>query len=146
MSYWEIFWAGSVGRIMRWILFLPVGLTVVFLLTLIPPLFYFWAMSYKIDMSLGSIMLAIFAVSMAFSLLSLWVGAVYYSAVFSCLIVAPNPKVASVIYGTMYVLFLVINPLYTQLSSGYHFMQVIYTIAVAIIHTVGIVSAYHDDM
>ncbi len=140
------FWDKQIGRVIRWVVFLPTGFVLAFLLYYIPIFAVAYAMSYDIEMTLFSIMLAIFLVSIALVLVNFWFIGVYSVPMLSCGLIAPNAKVASIIYGTFYVFNTIIGGQLPMLFSyEKNWWLIIYSVVFSIIHFVGIVFAYKSD-
>ncbi|MCG8345303.1 MAG: hypothetical protein MI685_09135 [Chlorobiales bacterium] len=140
------FWDKQIGRVIRWIAFLPTGFALAFLLYYIPIFAVAYAMSYNIEMTLFSIMLAIFLVSVALGFMSFWFMGVYSVPMLCCGFIAPNAKVASIIYGTFYVFNTIIGGQLPMLFSyEKNWWLIIYSVVFSIIHFVGIVFAYKSD-
>lgn len=135
------FWDKQIGRAIRWVAFLPIGYVLAGLLYAIPIFAAAYAMSYKVEMTLFSIVIAVFLVSIALALINFWFVGVYSVPVLACGLIAPNNKIASVIYGTLYVF----GQLQIFFLPEKNWWVIIYAGVFSIVHFVGIVSAYNND-
>ncbi|MFU8857466.1 MAG: hypothetical protein ACNA8S_10750 [Deferrisomatales bacterium] len=135
------FWESGVGRLIRWLAFLPIAFFLISLLQTIPVRTVFWAANYIPDLNLLTLILAIVAVSLIGTAGWFWVLGVSMTPVFACGVIAPNAKVGSVIFGTLYCL---IQGLFLLgvLSSGAHWVFKGYQLVFGLIVLGGTIGAY----
>ena len=99
------FWNSAIGKLCRWVLFLPIGIIAAALLESIPIIAFQVAANVELRFTLLTLIVGIFVATLVFSALAYWFIAVFAVPSLACSRIAPNPKVASVIFGTLFVLF-----------------------------------------
>ena len=100
----QSFWQTGFGRFIRWLVFLPIGGILVSILQALPPLAVLWAWEYKLEFNLLTLLIGIFVVGFLGTIGSLWVVGLGMTPYLSCKVIAPNNKVGSVIFGTLFCL------------------------------------------
>ena len=131
------------GRIIRWLVFIPVGFLLVGILQALPPFAVMWAHSYRPEFSFLTIILAIIVVSILGTVGWFWLLGVWATPMLSCRIIAPHPQVAAVIFGTLFCLHQ--GAFLLGLLSRARWGLAIYHFIFCAIVVVGVVSAYKGD-
>lgn len=140
----QSFWQTVFGRVIRWLLFLPVGFILVSILASLPPMALALAWGYKPEFSFLILIAAIFVVSIGGTIFCFWVGGVWMTPYLICRVIAPNNKVGSVIFGTLFCLYWVINILMSFLGDA-SWVLIIYQMVFVGIVIGGTVMAYQDS-
>jgi hypothetical protein len=138
------FWQTGFGRFIRWLVFLPIGCVLVAILQALPPLAVRLASGYKPEFSCLVLLLAIVAAGMLIPICSMWFMGVWMTPYLSCRLIAPNHKVGSVIFGTLFCLFQGIFIL-TLFGGDYSWVEILYQILFTAIVIGGTVAAYKDS-
>jgi hypothetical protein len=99
------FWQTLLGRIIRWMVFLPIGFGVAALLEAVPLLGAQWAAGVELKLTLLSLLGGLIALSILGTVVPMWFMAVYTWPTVVCAVLAPRAPVAAVIFGTLFVLF-----------------------------------------
>ena len=136
------FWHTTTGKVLRWILFLPVGLVAASVLEVIPIFSYRFASTVELRFTLLTLIIGIVVVSFLFTFVLLWFMGVFFTPTLSCSLIAPTPKVASVIFGTLFVLFqaLTLLPMFVTDDTGWGI--IIYKILFSLLLIGGVVASY----
>lgn len=111
------FWQSNGGRILRWLLFLPIGLLVGAVLESIPILAFRFAATVELRFTLLTLIIGLVFAPFLTSLVALWFYGVFLTPMLACGIIAPTPKIASVIFGTLFLSFQVLT-LFSWLFDG----------------------------
>jgi len=98
------FWQSGIGQLLRWLAFLPCAFFLSSILQVIPPVAVGFASAYKPDFS--SLLTYIFAIP-CFVLIGvlgvmMWGAGVFWAPYISCCKIAPNNKIAAVMFGTLF--------------------------------------------
>jgi hypothetical protein len=94
------FWNSVFGKILRWLLYIPVGSILIVLIEVLSIAFFIWL--FQGDMRMFIIIGFLFGA--LFSLLPIGVMLYYFSIIFANQMICPSPKVGSVIFATLYIL------------------------------------------
>jgi len=134
------FWKSIPGKILRWIVFLPIGFVAAAVLETIPLLAYRFASTFDLKLTLLTLVIGIIVASATFTLFMFWLMAVFLVPGIACQKVAPHAQIASVIFGTLFVLFRGISlvSLWTHVGWG----TITYKVVFSAILFAGIVVAY----
>ncbi|MBU2574061.1 MAG: hypothetical protein KKH28_08310 [Elusimicrobia bacterium] len=138
------FWQTGFGKSIRWLLFLPVGYILVYILQVVPPLVAAMALHYKPEFNFLVLIIGIIAVSLLCTLGSFWVMGVFMTPTLCCKIIAPNNKIGSVIFGTLFCLFQGFNIL-ASFGLAHYWVSIIYQTVFGAITIGGTVMAYMED-
>ncbi len=143
----KTFWNGWLGKSIRWIVFIPgiyLGLAIVYLIAFgVAGMVHSW-FGGKIELSFGVIVLAIIAATIGLSVGLQFVFMVIFAIgaipTLFCGTVAPNPRLAAPIFGTIYVLgnLLVI----AQAIGAKEWGALVFYVATTIAVLIGTKSAY----
>ncbi|MBW7893815.1 MAG: hypothetical protein H3C27_01775 [Opitutaceae bacterium] len=139
------FWQSTVGKILRWVLFLPVGLLVSALLESIPIFAYRYAANVELRLTLLTLIIGVIVVSMLFTVLVYWFIGVFFTPKLSCGMIAPTPKIASVIFGTLFVLFQGLTLLGMVLGDQTGWGIIIYKSLFSLLLMGGVVATYVEE-
>lgn len=137
-------WTTGFGRLIRWLLFIPIGYLLACILQTLPPLAFALAWGWKLEFNFFVLIVAVIAVSFLTSICVFWCACVYLTPYLSCKIIAPDNKVGSVIFGTLFCLFQGIFLLKELLGHDPSWLSIIYQIVFAGIVIVGTVTAYKE--
>jgi hypothetical protein len=140
----QSFWQTGFGRFIRWLVFLPIGAILVSILQALPPLAVLWAWGYKLEFNLLTLIIGIFVVSILGAIGWWWFIGLFMTPYLSCKVIAPNNKVGSVIFGTLFCLFQGIFIL-SLFGHDPSWVFIIYQIVIAGIVIGGTVMAYKDS-
>ncbi len=100
------FWQTKIGRFFRWLVFLPLCFTLTAILQVIPPWIGRLIENYpRRDLNLLTIMFAGFVASFLLGVAYWWLIGLIMSIRLCCYQIAPNNKVASVIFGSLFCVF-----------------------------------------
>jgi hypothetical protein len=135
-------------KILRWIFFLPIGFAIAAILQAIPIFAYNFARSFglfDIKITFWNVCLGIvFGVPIIILLLVFWIAGVLYTPFWSCGKIAPNNKVASVIFGPIFIFgqtFTFIG----MAQKDYGFWSFAYGGLFSIVLFIGIITAYQKS-
>ena len=138
------FWQTGFGQLLRWLVFLPIGLFLTVILQGLPPGAVGLARAYKPEFNFLTIIIAIIVVSFLGIFLSLWLACVWMTPFLSCTLIAPNKKVALVIFGTIFCLFQG-EFMLSLLSDGTSWIFFTYQLSFSGLLIGGIVLAYKEE-
>ena len=137
------FWSNAFGKLIRWLVFIPIGFVLGSILQSLPPLGVELARRYKPEFNFLTILIAIVVVSILGSVGWFWVLGVAATPVLACRVIAPNHRVGAVIFGTLFCLF---QAIYTLGLFGHaSWIFILYQLIFSTIFIVGIVIAYKED-
>jgi hypothetical protein len=137
------FWQNPFGRVLRWIAFLPVGVVLASVLQSIPPLVVVFAASWRPQFSFLILILGLIVLSVLGTLAWFWVMASFFTPVLACRVIAPNHRVAAVVFATLSVLCE--GSFILRLVGDTPWLLVIYHIVFTIILVAGCVMAYKEE-
>lgn len=126
------FWNSKFGCFIRWLLFLPIGFFLTLLIQNLTPLLVSWVVGQMSD---------VFMFLWFLMPLIGWFGLVALSQAMICGI-APNPKIAAPIYGTLFSLLAIIYA--AGLVTRGYWVDLVYTIVIAVGTIFGILYAYNE--
>lgn len=135
-------WTNPAIKVLRWLVFIPLAFLLLAIVGAAWGLAIDAARQIEINTLLGIVIVVILVTSLP--LFFLFVTPYFLIPYGACGLVAPNPKVGSVILGTLYVLFQGMGIL-GGLSAGKSGWWVLGHTLVAIIVMVGVVAAYNQD-
>ena len=138
------FWQSGFGKFIRWLVFLPIGFVLGSVLQSIPPIVVAFAASYKPQFSFLVLILALIVLSMLLTCIWLWGLAVFGTPYLSCRVIAPNHRVASVIFATLFI-FCELAFILGLIGRREPWILVIYNIIFSAIFVGGCVVAYKED-
>ncbi len=138
------FWQNRVGRVLRWIVFLPIGVVLASVLQSIPPLAVVFAASWHPQFSFLILILGVIAVSILGTLATLWFAASLYTPVLVCRFIAPNHRVAAIVFAMFSILYE--GSFILRLVGDTPWLLVIYHIVFTIILVAGCVVAYKAEI
>ena len=138
------FWKSGFGKFLRWILFLPIAFTLSSILQLIPLCAVSFAAGYEMRLTLLTILGCIVLLSVITPLFYFWLMAVFMMPRLVCAVIAPNTRVASVMYGTLFCLGAIWSLVYWFGSGEYTWTFYLFQIFYAAIIMSGIVIAYQS--
>src|SRR4029453_8338538 len=120
-----------------------IGFVLGSILQSLPPLGVELARAYKPEFNFLTILIAIIVVSILTTVVGLWFFGVFGTPVLSCRIIAPNHRVASVMFGTLFCLF---QGLYILgLIGRASWVYILYQLVFSATFIFGIVTAYNED-
>ena len=122
---------------------MPVGLLAAAILEVIPIFAYRFAATVELKFTLLTLIIGIIIVSFIFLLLSLWWVGVFLTPTLSCRVIAPVPKVATVIYATIFVLFQV-PTLVGMFRDGTGWAIILFKMLFSVLLLGGVVVAYRE--
>lgn len=105
------FWQSRFGRFLRWVAFLPVGVVLVTILQALPTMVVNLAVylivrwELKLNFLTGLLAVVMLCLICPMILFYTWFPWLYKTPVLSCAIIAPNNKIASVIFGALFCIF-----------------------------------------
>jgi len=129
-------------KLLRWILFLPVGLFAASVLELIPIFIYQFASTVELRFTLLMLIIGIVVAPFVLGFVWLWLWAVLMTPTLSCSVIAPSPKIASVIFGTLYVLFQIVTLLRMVFTDGEVWGIIVYMILFSLLMIGGVYASY----
>lgn len=135
------YWDSRIIKFLRWIIFIPIGMILVSWLETLPPRVVIYAMSTKPEFNYLTLIIGIFVVSILGTIFFLWLFLICASVTLSCNVIAPNGKIASIIFGTVYCL-LALPQLIDSRIQGLPWIITAYLCAVMIIVTSSTVLSY----
>lgn len=139
------FWQSTLGKVLRWLLFLPIGFLVTAFLEVIPIFAYGFAANLEMRFTLLTLIIGIVVVSLLLTFSVYWFVGVFFIPKLSCGLVAPTPKVASVIFGTLFVLFQGLT-LFSMIFGGQNgWGIIIYKTLFSLLLMGGVVATYMDE-
>lgn len=114
---------------MRWILFIPIGLALTAVLEGIPIFCYAFASEVEIRFTVLTLLVGCFAATLVLPVAWFWILGVLFSPTLICAVIAPHPKVASVVFGTLFSLFqfLTLARLYEMQNYGVLTYKIIFS-------------------
>lgn len=136
------FWNSTFGKVLRWIFFLPVSFLAAAILEAIPIFAYGYAANLELKFTLLTLIIGIICASLLFALIWFWFAGVCFTPMITCGLIAPTPKVASVIFGTAFVLLQGLSLLALILSERIGWGVIIYKILFSILLIAGTVATY----
>jgi len=139
------FWQSTAGKTLRWVLFLPVGLLVAALLESVPIFAYRYAASVELRFTLLTLIIGIIVVSLLFTVSVHWLIAVFFTPKLSCGLIAPTPKIAAVIFGTLFLLFQRRTLLSMVLGGQTGWGIIIYKALFSLLLMGGVVATYAEE-
>jgi hypothetical protein len=98
------FWATLPGKTLRWILFLPIGITLAALLEMLLLAFVNFTTSYQLTMNLLTAFLLLLAVSIGLTIAALYTAAVINLPRLVCVWIAPSQRISSVVLGFFFLI------------------------------------------
>jgi hypothetical protein len=138
------FWQNRVGRVLRWIVFLPIGVVLASVLQSIPPLAVVLAASWHPHFSFLILILGLIALSILGTLAWFWFMASLFTPVLACRVIAPNHRVAAVVFPTLSILYE--GSFILRLVGDTPWLLVIYHVIFTIILVAGCVVAYKQEI
>lgn len=130
--------------VLRWILFLPVAFICLALLQVFPLVVIAAAHSIELRFTLLTLILGIIAASILVSLVGVWFAGVFATPVLACSVIAPNKRIASVIFGTLFVPLQGLNAI-GDIVRHEPWLEVAYQIGFLILVLVGTIAAYQTE-
>ena len=132
----------KVLNILRWIIFIPVAITLQITLCSIPPVVYKFASTHEFKFTLWSVIVAMVSAGVVVNLLYAFPMALFIVPFFVCNNVAPNNRIAAPIYGFIFAFIQIYN--IQALVEGHVWGKLIYMLIFTAIWGYGIVLAYEN--
>ena len=137
------FWQSVGGQILRWIFFLPVGLTLAGLIEfgVILGTVWLFGANVKFFIIVGILFGGLFTVLPIIAMLY------YFSIMLACKLIAPRPKIGTIIFATLFVLYGIRSfaTLFTSgMGSGVIVPSVIWKVIFLITAIVAFVQSYNE--
>jgi len=130
-------WSSIPVKIVRAILFIPIGLIILFVLQAIPIVLFNWIALKPFTLNWLSVLAALFIVSIGGGIAYFYAMLVFFSPMLTCKIIAPWCRVATIIFG---VLFVVLEFLWYQAGNSLWFL--IYNMIFTLVVVSGLVVSY----
>jgi len=140
----KAFWQGGFGKLLRWLTFLPLAFLSIGILQHLPVKAVIWASGYKPEFSFLTLIIGLIALSILGTLGWLWFLGLSMTPYLTCGVIAPNNKIATVIFGTLFCLFQGLF-LFGVFYSDAHWIYKVYMLVVSIIVIGSTVVAYQED-
>ena len=134
-------WNSVPMKIVRWILFLPIGWVLWLILYALPILAVSITASWKPEFSFLILLIGLIVISFVGAFLGLWLFALSFTPVLACRIIAPNNKIASVIYGTIFVPYAVATFI-MMINNGTPWIILGYFLFASVVFFYGIITAH----
>ncbi len=99
------FWETNLGRSIRWLVYVPIGIALLVLVQSLASMFFSWLFHDGRDFFIIGILLGGVTVLPA-------LGMIYYLAFFLIAEICPSPKPGMIVFGTIFYLFAAANMLY----------------------------------
>lgn len=138
------FWQGRFGKLLRWMVFLPIAFIIIFILQDLPVRVFAWASETRPVLSFLTIIIGLIVVSILGTFAWLWFLGMSLTPLLACGVVAPNSKIGAVIFGTLYCLAHGIY-LLSVLQSNAHWIFSAYYLVCGVIIVYGTVMTYKAD-
>jgi hypothetical protein len=137
-------WNSIAGKVCRWILFLPVGLLAAALLESIPIFAFQFAANYELRFTLLTVIVTIFVSAFVLGGIAYWFAGVVLLPTLACGRIAPTPKVASVMFGTLFCFFQGVT-LWGMVRGEAGWGIITYKIVFSVLLVIGIVVTHTAD-
>ncbi|NLO02067.1 MAG: hypothetical protein GX126_07090 [Bacteroidales bacterium] len=129
----------------KWIIWFPTIFIIAAILQLLPIFAYQIARNWDIQITFWNICFGVaVGVPMIIFAASLWAWAVINTPMWTCNKIAPNNKVASVIFGTLFILFQA-QTFISMAQKGYGFWAFVYGGIFSLLLVYGTVAAYQVE-
>lgn len=137
------FWNKPFGKLIRWLAFIPVGFALGGFLEALPPLGVELARAYQPEVNFLTIIMAIVVVAISPWIGPLWFAAVYGTPLLSCRVIAPNHRVGSIVFGTLFCVFK--GTFILGLFGRTSWVFILYHLVFTTIFIFGIVGAHNEN-
>ena len=127
--------------VIRWVSFIPIAFILTTLLYAVPPLLYHYASTYELSFTLLSILTVLFSFTLFFWVVWLWGMGVFYTPILSCVVIAPNNKVASIVYGIFFASYIISGITFSIKNGDW---IAVYSLLFSVLHLFGVVIAYRE--
>lgn len=134
-------WNSISVKVIRAVLFIPVGFTILIILQMLPPFLYIWISLKSVTFTWRSVLIAIFVVPSAMTVYS---ALVYGATMLTCRIIAPWYRVCTVVFGTLFLVASAMS-LIVWYREGHSIWFMIYQIVFNFLVIAGLFGSYSTN-